>query len=141
NQAVNKVITVANPGLEPWTADNFDFTVESYNFKKAILSASIFQKNLVGFFSTRSTPATRELLAEYGFSDEYLDYMIETTYNGGEATLRGLELAYRQTFNFEFLPAWSRGFQVFANYTKLRVSGPNADDFTEFSPQEFNWGV
>src|SRR5690606_4182727 len=75
----------------------------------------------------------------YGFGDDYLDYQIDTTLNGGEARLQGMELSYRQSFGF--LPSWARGFQFFINLTKIELSGPNASDFTEFSPQDLNWGV
>jgi TonB-dependent receptor len=138
NQAADKVITISNPGLLPWTANNYDFTLEAYGLKRATLSASVFQKDLKGFFSTRRVPSTPETLAEYGFTNEFLIYDLQTTVNGGSASVKGLELSYRQSL--DFFP-WGRGLQFFVNLTRLRLAGPNADDFTEFSPQDLNWGV
>lgn len=139
SETVDKVITVSNPGLKPWTSNSYDVTFEAYDVKQATFAASLFQKDIEGFFSSRRSPATRDILTDYGFTDDFLDYDIQTTVNGGSATIKGLELSYRQSFGF--LPRWGRGLQVFANLTKLRLSGPNADDFTNFTPTEFNWGV
>lgn len=132
-------ITVNNPGLQPWTSDNFDLSLESYGFKGAVISAGVFRKNISDFFSTVVSPITPELMAEYDLSDEYSTYDISTKRNGGEARLTGFEWSYRQSLNF--LPGWARGFHVFINGTHISLSGQNADDFTSFSPKNINWGV
>ena len=43
---VREVIAVTNTALQPWTANNYDLTLESYNFKDGFGSVGIFQKNI-----------------------------------------------------------------------------------------------
>ncbi len=134
-----RTITLNNPGLLPWTSDNYDLSLETYDFKGAMISVGVFRKDISDFFSTVVSPMTPELLAEYGLSEEYSTYDISTKRNGGEASLTGFEWSYRQSLNF--LPGWARGFHVFINGTHISLSGQNADDFTSFSPKNINWGV
>lgn len=134
-----RTITLNNPGLMPWVSDNFDLSLETYNLKGAVISAGVFRKNISDFFTTIVSPMTPDLLEEYGLSQEYSTYDISTKRNGGEANLTGFEWSYRQSLNF--LPGWARGFYVFINGTHISLSGPNADDFTSFSPKNINWGV
>ena len=131
--------TVTNSGLEPWSADNFDLSLESYNLKGATIAASLFRKDLKNFFVQTQTPATLPLLESYGLSDDYLNYVINTKTNGGEATVEGYELSWRQSWG-AFFP-WAKGVSTFANATISRVSGPNERDFTPFAHKNINWGA
>lgn len=139
--ALNPTISVSNPDIKPWTADNFDLAIESYHVKDGFGSLGVFQKNISNFFGTSSTPATRELLAYYGLPDDevYLDYDIRTTANVGTARVTGLEFFYRQSLTF--LPHWARGLQIFGNATKLRLEGDRAADFTGFNPLSYSGGL
>jgi iron complex outermembrane receptor protein len=135
-------ITVVNSRLKPWTADNFDLSLESYMFKNGFGSIGVFQKDISNFFVVTSQEGTPEMLALYGVfpaAGDLLDYVINTRGNGGDATVKGLEFSYRQ--NLTFLPDWARGVQVFANYTRSRLGGENAADFTGFNPETLSWGV
>ncbi len=134
-----RTMTVVNSGLEPWSADNFDLSFEAYGIKGAVASVSLFQKDVKNFFVDTRIPATLDLLQSYGLSDDYLDYEVISTANGGEATVKGYELSWRQ--QLYFLPDWAKGFSVFGNATISRVSGPNADDFTPFAHKNLNWGA
>ncbi len=138
----NRTITTTNAGLEPWTADNYDLSFESYSVKGATVSASLFRKQLTNFFVTRRTDATLDLLAEMGLSDDYLDYDVITTSNSADSvTTDGIEWSWRQSFKpFTVLPAWSRGLQVWINATHLRVTGSGKDNFSGYSPRVMNWG-
>jgi len=131
--------TVVNSGLKPWSADNFDLSFESYNLKGATIAVSLFRKDLKNFFVQTQSPATLPLLESFGLNDDYLDYVINTKTNGGEATVQGYELSWRQSW--WFLPAWAKGFSTFANATISRVSGPNERDFTPFAHKNINWGA
>ncbi|MBI5771717.1 MAG: TonB-dependent receptor [Verrucomicrobia bacterium] len=131
--------TVVNSGLQPWSADNFDLSFESYNLKGATIAVSLFRKDLKDFFVTTQSPATLPLLESFGLNDDYLGYIINTKTNGGEATVKGYELSWRQSW--WFLPAWAKGFSTFANATISRVSGPNERDFTPFAHKNINWGA
>ncbi len=136
---VARTITVSNTGLRPWTADNFDVTLEAYDLKGAQITVGGFRKDVRDFFAATTTPATPELLALHGLSEEYLNYDVVTQRNFGAATVEGLEWSYRQSLRA--LGTWAARFQWFVNGTHLRLSGRNADDFTNFLPRSLNWGL
>ena len=137
----NPTITVINTGLKPWTADSIDLSLESYHFKDGVGSIGVFQKNIADFFGSSVVRATPALLELYGFTpdDTMINYDIKTTYNAGDAVIRGLEFNYRQSL--AFLPRWARGLQAFVNGTWLTVGGPNAADFVGFAPSNFSGGI
>jgi TonB-dependent receptor len=136
-------ISVTNTGLNPWSATSYDLSLESYLLRNVTASVSVFQKDIKGFFVATTTAATPELLDLYGVvgGDAASVYNISTLVNGGDAQLRGVEIAYKQNLNFRFLPEWARGFQVFANWTRRTVTGPNKGDFSGFFPSNLSWGV
>jgi len=140
--STSQTITVINNRLKPWGADNYDVSLESYLIKDGFGSIGFFQKDLNNFFTTTSQIGTPELLAEYGVdptAGDALDYIIVSRGNGGDARVRGMEFTYRQSLTF--LPQWARGLQVFANYTRSKLSGSTTADFTGFNPQTLSWGV
>jgi iron complex outermembrane receptor protein len=137
-----QVITVINNRLEPWEADNYDLSLETYMIKGGFGSIGVFQKNLANFFTAESFLATPELLEEYGVvaaAGDAINYEIRTRGNGGDARVRGLEFTYKQ--ELKFLPNWARGLQVFVNYTRSQLSGSTTADFTGFNPETLSWGV
>ena len=138
-----RVITTTNAALQPWTADNYDLSLESYSVKGATLSASLFRKNITGFFVSTRTDATLPLLAEMGLSDDYLDYDVITRSNSANSVRTdGIEWSWRQSLKpFVALPKWSRGLQVWVNGTHLRIGGSGADEFSGYSPRILNWGT
>ncbi len=131
--------TIVNSGLEPWSAENFDLSLESYNLKGATVAVSLFRKNMRDFFVQTQTPATLPVLESFGLNDDYLGYTILTKTNGGQARVEGYELSWRQSW--WFLPPWAKGFSTFANATISQVSGPNERDFTPFAHKNINWGA
>jgi TonB-dependent receptor len=134
-------ITVNNPSLKPWTADNFDVTLEAYNLKGAVASIGAFRKNIKDFFGSTRTAATPALLDQYGLSGDplYLDYDIVTMANAGDAKISGVEFNYRQSLTF--LPDWARGFQVFVNGSKMSLDGSSSAEFDGFNPSTYAAGV
>lgn len=136
---VDRTITVVNTGLRPWTANNYDVALETYYIKDGFGSIGVFQKDIKDFFATSVTPASVALLESYGLPTDDLDYNIVTKMNGGNATIRGLELGYRQSLTF--LPDWARGLQVFVNLTSMKLGGSQSADFTGFNPETLSWGV
>ncbi|MCX6955070.1 MAG: TonB-dependent receptor [Verrucomicrobia bacterium] len=136
-----QTITVNNTGLKPWTADNYDLSLESYQIKGGFGSVGVFQKNIKDFFGSVTQRATPELLAQYGLPDDplYLNYDISTMYNSGDARITGYEFAYTQALLF--LPHWARGFQVFLNATKLQLHGGDISDFSGFTPSNYAGGL
>ncbi|MEY4688461.1 MAG: hypothetical protein RIR76_2484 [Verrucomicrobiota bacterium] len=138
--AATRTITAINAGLSPWTANNYDLSLESYEVKGGTASVSLFRKEITNFFGTVRSPATPELLAEFGLTEDYLAYDVLTKRNFGRATIDGVEIAYRQSL-VAFFPGWGRGIQLYGNVTSLALSGPNADDFANFSPRDLSWGA
>lgn len=62
--------------------------------------------------------------------------VIETNVNGGEGSVKGLELAYQQKFSF--LPgAWS-GLGVLTNYTYAKSEQPDGNPLLNISENTFN---
>ena len=139
--AANPTITVNNTGLKPWTADSYDFTLESYNFKDGFGSIGVFQKNIKNFFGSVRMAATPELLEQYGLPTDgtFHNYEIATQENVGDAKITGFEFTYRQSLTF--LPNWAQGFQIFVNYTKLKLQGSTTTDFSGFTPSKAAGGI
>ena len=140
--STRQVITVINSRLRPWSAYNYDVSLESYLIRDGFGSIGVFQKDISGFFTVQNFAGTPELLDQYGLvatGGEAIEYDIVTRGNGGEARVRGFEFTYRQSLTF--LPHWARGAQVFVNYTRSRLGGSTTADFTGFNPQTLSWGI
>lgn len=140
--STRQTITVINSRLQPWKANNYDLSLESYLIRGGFGSVGVFQKDLRNFFTAATFPATPELLDQYGVfagAGDTISYDLITRGNGGDARVRGLEFTYRQALSF--LPHWARGAQVFVNLTSSRLSGSTTADFTGFNPQTLSWGV
>ena len=137
--AATPTATIVNSGLKPWTANNYDLSVESYNLKGATIALSLFKKDIKNFFTTTQIPATSALLQSFGLGDEYLNYVISTKTNGGNASVEGYEISWRQALFF--LPAWAKGFSTYANATIAHLDAVNALDFQPFAHKNINWGM
>lgn len=145
NATTARTIVVGNPGLEPWTADSFHLSLDSYHLKGGFGSIGVYHKTVKNFFAQRSQPTTPATLEAYGIPEGDIDYMLADNYvlrrweNVGDATLDGVELSYRQ--DLLFLPSWVKLMQAWVNYTHLKVGGPNAEDFVGFSPDSLTAGL
>ncbi len=138
---VSPTITVNNPNLQPWTADNYDLSVETYNLKGGSGSIGLFQKNVKNFFGSVRTPVTPELLQQQGLPDDgsLNGYEFATRENAGDAKITGIEFSYRQSLTF--LPGMWKSLQVHFNATRLRSEGSRTADFSGFVPKKFTFGV
>jgi TonB-dependent receptor len=133
-------ISVTNPGLKPWTADNFDFSLEHYTAKGGVFSAVAFVKNIRGFFADSVSLATAADLDRLGLDPEYLGWQLTATYNSpGTARVLGTELNLRHSLRG--LTPWGQYFTVFANATNLRTEGNKDSNFSGFIRSSANWGV
>ena len=132
-------ITIRNPNLKPWTADNYDFSAEYYTDSGGLFSAGVFRKDITDFFGQTVTLATAEDLADLGLDPRYLGWQLNTTINDGDARVTGMEFNVRQSLTP--LGQWGRFFSVFANATKLKLKGSATASFTRFIPESMNWGV
>ena len=143
--AASPTITVVNTGLQPWTANNYDLTLESYEFRGSTLAVSGFRKEISRFFTSIRVPATKALLSQYGLPEDLdpANYEVITRSNSDEqAIINGLEWSWRQSFRpFTRLPGLVRSLGLFVNATHLRLGGPGAPNFTGYSTRVLNYGV
>jgi TonB-dependent receptor len=145
NATTADIIVVGNPGLEPWTADSFHLSLDSYHLRGGFGSIGVYQKRVSNFFAQRGRPATAATLEAYGIPEGDIAYMLADNWvvrrweNVGDATLNGLELSYRQ--DLLFMPSWLQLMQAWVNYTHLKVGGRNAADFVGFSPDTLTAGL
>jgi iron complex outermembrane recepter protein len=135
----NRTITVVNTGLRPWSADNYDVSIEYYFEKSGRVTIGGFQKNIRDFFGTTRTAATPELLAQYELNDDYLGYDVITKNNVGSAEVSGIDFDYQQPLTF--LPKWASGSLVFFNLTKTHLVGNATANFSGFTRESVNWGL
>jgi TonB-dependent receptor len=133
-------ISVTNAGLKPYSAKNYDLSVEQYFGKGGVLSFGGFRKDLKDFFGTLNTIATPALLDQFGLEPVYVGWELRSTINVGTAKVSGVEANYTQSL--AFLP-WAAGryFSTFANYTRIKLAGSNETDFTGFIPESASLGL
>lgn len=137
-----RTFSVVNTGLRPWQAQNYDLSLESYEFKGGFGSIGVFQKDITDFFNLVTTELTPDLAAQYGIpaGEVAPGDLLATRTNGGSARIRGLEFMYRQ--KLQFLPwGFGRSLQVFVNANKLKLDGDRESDFGSFTPSNWAWGI
>ena len=131
-------ITVTNTGLRPWSADNYDLSLEYYTKGGGVFSAGVFLKEIKDFFSNTVRIATAADTAELGLDPRYVGWRVSTTINGGAARVYGAEFNVSQSLRE--LGTWARPFHVFINGTKLELEGESTAAFNAFTPESLNWG-
>ncbi len=133
-------ISVRNTGLKPWSADNFDLSLEYYTAQGGLFSAGVFRKDIKNFFGNVVKLATAADLALLDLDPRYLGWRLSTTYNLPEtARVTGVEFNVRHSLRA--LGRWGSYFQAFANGTKLDLDGSKDAEFDSFVPESANWGV
>ena len=136
---IRGTIDVRNSGLKPWTADNYDLSLEYYSAQGGVVSAGFFLKEIDDFFANRVVLAKAADLEELGLDPQFLGWQLSTKFNSGRARVMGAEVNFRH--NLSPLGTWARPFTVFANATQLALSGSQQADFSGFIPRNVNWGV
>ncbi len=136
---IQGTIAIRNTGLKPWTADNYDLSLEYYTTQGGLFSAGVFLKEISDFFANDVRIATAADLEQLGLDPRYVGWQLSTKFNSGHARVVGAEFSARHSLSP--LGAWGRSFTVFLNATKLQLSGNQQADFTGFIPQNVNWGV
>ena len=133
-------VTQNAPGLLPQHALSYDFTLEYYLEPAGLLSAGYFRKNLTNFLVR--TVDEIDFGADNGFGGDFGGFTLNTTANGGKATVEGWEINYSQ--QLVFLPRPLRGLAIFGNYTSLRTEGiyaAGARALAGFIPRTANAGL
>ncbi|WNC68212.1 TonB-dependent receptor [Thalassotalea nanhaiensis] len=114
--------------LNPYTAWQYDLSLEWYFQEGGILSAGLFHKDIEDFIYSRTVLVDEVMLdgsgepyeGNYG-DDEFPDvrpikpYYSKKPVNGGSASISGVELNYQQTFTM--LPGIWSGLGASVNYT------------------------
>ena len=137
--AIPGTLTVSNTGLRPWSADNYDLSIEYYTNQGGVFSAGVFDKEIRDFFSNQVRIATAADIAQLGLPPQYVGWQISSAFNSGNARITGAEFNLRQSL--QPLGGWGRYFSVFANWTKLKLEGDRLADFSGFTPDSGNWGL
>ena len=133
------IVNARNPALKPWSAKNYEVSLEYYFKADGVVSVSVFRKDVTNAFRTSTSVLDAPMLAQLGLESTYLGWDLETTTNADETTrFNGLELNYQQQLTF--LPAWARGFSIFGNGTILKTKGSSRIGL-QLQDKTFNWGV
>jgi iron complex outermembrane recepter protein len=138
-EIVRGTVTIRNTALKPWSADNYDLSLEYYTQSGGILSGGLFRKEIKDFFGSAVKVAKLEDLAAVGLDARYVNWNLSTKFNAGSARVSGVEINFRQSLRM--LGAWGNHFAVFGNGTKLQLQGQNQADFSSFIPKSANGGI
>ncbi len=115
-----QTVTVNNPGLGPYTATNWDATLEYYFEPVGSLTVGWFHKDIRDFIITADVGSIGDG-PDNGYNGNYIGWTERTNINGGDAVAQGLEFAYSQQFTF--LPGLLKGLAFSANYTRIQTHG------------------
>jgi iron complex outermembrane recepter protein len=136
----NLVASGGNPDLKPYTARNYDLSLEWYYSRDGYLAASVFRKDLRDFIetvtaSTLSVPIVNsQHLAQ--FPNNVATFQFNGPTNIGQAHVSGVELSAQHMFSY--LPAPFDGLGVNANATILSTSaGLNSAGATSSTQEAF----
>ncbi|MBL9210522.1 MAG: TonB-dependent receptor [Opitutaceae bacterium] len=132
-------LSIRNSALKPWTADNFDLSLEYYSQQGGLVSAGVFLKEIRDFFGTAARIASAGDIAALEIDPRYVGWNIITKFNAGDARITGAEFNIRQSLRG--LGRWGSYFTLFVNATKLQLSGNPGASFTSFIPKSGNWGA
>ncbi len=105
-----------NPGIRPATAWQFDASAEWYFATVGSLTVNAFYKEVSDFFFQRVRTE------DFTIGGQTLPILVRGPDNfDGKGEIKGVEIAYQQTY--DFLPAPFDGLGVSANYTYIDSSG------------------
>jgi iron complex outermembrane recepter protein len=130
-------LTIGNPRLAPFRAENIDLSFEWYFAEGGLLSLGLFKKDVTNFPQTVSSEASMQSILDPAAFDAFLETLTQPqrdwvlgTFTGQPGTfavrqfqnapggeIKGYELSYQQ--DLTFLPGWGKNFGVQANFTKL----------------------
>jgi len=117
-----QTVTIGNPGIRPQLAKNLDFKLEYYFQNSGALTVAAYQKDISDLIGgSVNSGLTVPNTPDNGFDGLYGGYTIFQPTNIGDATIKGIELDYRQRLTF--LPGVLKGLTVRANYTWLEAKG------------------
>jgi TonB-dependent receptor len=140
---LGQTLSAGNPGLKPYTSDNYELSLSYYLSGIGQISAGAFRKDIKNYFR-----AIRSVVPEgpdNGFAGDYAGWSLTRNENVGSAWIRGVEFNYTQQYTF--LPGVLRGLGAFANYTFLETYGDygsavgSTTKLPLLTPHTFNGGL
>lgn len=116
-QLGSQTVTINNPDLDPFEANQFDVAVEWYFAEESLFSLNYFYKDINALVTRISTtePFFGSNLVFQGVDLSGQDFLVSRLVNGDGAKVNGFELSYQQPFTF--LPSPFDGFGMLVNYT------------------------
>lgn len=115
-----------NPDLDPYESTNLNLAAEWYFQPEAILSAEVFYKDISNYILQQTAPEEHFNQAQNAVTT----YQISRPTNAGSAELRGLSVAYQQTYAY--------GLGLLANYTLVDGEADNGQDLPFNSEHQVN---
>jgi iron complex outermembrane receptor protein len=135
-------ISLRNADLKPWIGDNYEGRVSYYNSSGGVLGLGAFYKRISDYQVTLTTsPLSAAELAEFGYGAEYAGYEVNSMFNSGTATVRGLELEFRQSLD-GWLPGSLKGFTAWGSAAFTKLSGqPAGGDFNGLRDKRYTFNL
>lgn len=118
-----------NPDLKPVTGKNADVALEWYFAPTGSLTGTVFKHKFENYI-------IRSLALE---TIDGKQYRMDRPRNVNKGELEGIEIGYRQFY--DFLPGWLSGFGLEANYTYLKghlLDGGKEQPFAGLSKNSYN---
>lgn len=143
-------ITGANLSLRPWTAKNYDYSIEYYLPRNGLLMFNYFKKDIRDFFSSVNVIADQALLDQLGVSSDALGYQYTQRINLSDAKIDGWEAradlplsTFSQWAPLAFADSVAKHFTLMVNITHLELTGSRitASDWKRYIPRGRNFGL
>ena len=115
--ANTRFITINNPNVDPYLADQLDLSLEYYLGNGGLLSAAVFYKDVKNFVVSTTRIETLNVTVKETGALIQLPFTISQPDNGAGAELKGVEVGMQMPFSF--LPSFWNGFGAIVNYTYL----------------------
>ena len=111
--------SVGNPNLAPYTADNYEISLEHYWGDANSASIAFFQRDVDGEIQNRTVIVEQPITTQAELTGAVVPgvelWLANTKINAPPSTRQGIEASYSQFF--DFLPSPYDGFGISANYT------------------------
>lgn len=108
--------TGGNPNLKPTKASQYDASLEWYFAQGSALTADVFYKKLTDFILQET--------AQNAFTVSGVTYNLTGAIDGGDGTIKGVEVGYQQFYRN--LPGVLSGLGTEVNYTYTSAAAPTA---------------
>ena len=135
-------ITFTNSGLKPYSAKNYDISLEYYFPSGGLISGGVFRKDLRDFFGAVNSVATPAILDQLGLDQRYVGWTVNSRLNVGSARIDGAEFNYMQPLKvIAALGKWGQYLNFSASGSILHLQGANGADFNRFIPKSGSAGL